>query len=314
MPNPNLMPFAYFRKEIIPAHEASVSIASHSLQYGTTCFGGIKGYFQDQSILIFRLEEHFTRLQNSAKILGMEISLNWEDFHSIIRALVESNRPQGDIYLRPFIFCEHPYITPRFDGLEFDLAIYLMPLKHYFDSQQGLRLMVSSWRKISDSMVSTKAKAGGCYVNSALATTEAKRCGYDEALMMDEHGYIVEASVANIFVVYRGEVIMPETGSSMLEGVTRRSVIEFLEEERIPIRSEKIDRSMIYTCDELILTGTAAQIMHGQSVDGRCIGSGSHPGPICQLLRNKLSQVIRKEHPKSTQWIKEFKIKESFYD
>ena len=129
--------------------------------------------------------------------------------------------------------------------------------------------MVSSWRKISDAIASTKAKAGGCYVNSALAKTEARRCGYDEALMMDEQGNIVEASVANLFIVYRGEVVMPEVGSSMLEGITRRSVIEFLEEEGMPIRSERIDRSMVYTCDELILTGTAAQVMHAHSVDGR---------------------------------------------
>ena len=168
--------------------------------------------------------------------------------------------------------------------------------------------MVSSWRKISDTSMSTKAKAGGCYVNSALATSEAKRCGYDEALMMDEQGNIVEASVANLFVVYRGEVLMPEVGSSMLEGITRRTIIDFLQEERIPVRSGRIDRSMIYTCDELILTGTAAQVMYGHSVDGRLIGEGDIPGPVCQRLRQKFTDVMAKVHPKSSSWVTEFNV------
>lgn len=302
----SLMPFAYFRKGIIPSKEASISIASHSLQYGTTCFGGIRGYFRDEKIRIFRLDDHFLRLQHAAKILGMEVQLSWEDFQKVISDLIQANAPQGDFYIRPFLFSENQILTPRFDGLDFDLAIYVTPLNHYFDPNRGLKLMISSWRKISDISMSTKAKAGGCYVNSALATSEARRCGYDEALMMDEQGNIVEASVANLFVVYRNEIFMPEVGSSMLEGITRRTIIEFLQEEGIPIRSERIDRSMIYTCDELILTGTAAQVMYGNSVDGRVIGHIDTPGPVCQRLRQKFSDVILKIHPKSPDWVTEF--------
>ena len=302
------MPYAYFRKEIIPLKEASISIASHSLQYGIICLGGIRGYVRDGKIRIFRLHDHFLRLKNSAKILGMEVHLVWEEFYTIIKNLVLSNNPQNDFYIRPFIFSEDQSMAPRFYDLDFDLAVYLLYLDHYFDSSKGLRLMVSSWRKISDDMVSTKAKVGGCYVNSALAKTEAKRCGYDEALMMDEQGYIVEASVANLLLVYRGEMIMPELGSSMLEGITRRTVIELFEEEGIPIRFERIDRWMVYTCDELILTGTAAQVMHTHSVDGRMIGEGDIPGPVCQSLRQKYADIIEKKHPKATMWITEFNI------
>jgi branched-chain amino acid aminotransferase len=303
----SLMPFAYFRKKIIPSKEASISIASHSLQYGTTCFGGIRGYFREGKIRIFRLQDHFFRLKHAATILGMQVQLSWEDFQETISGLIHANAPESDFYIRPFLFSENQVLTPRFEGLDFDLAIYVMPLNHYFDPNRGLRLMVSSWRKISDSSMSTKAKAGGCYVNSALATSEARRCGYDEALMMDEQGNIVEASVANLFVVYRGEVIMPEVGSSMLEGITRRTIIDFLQEEGIAIRSGRIDRSMIYICDELILTGTAAQVMYGHSVDGRVIGEGDISGTICKILRKKFTDVIEKTHPKSPNWITEIK-------
>lgn len=298
-----LMPFAYFRKNVVPSQEASISIASHSLQYGTTCFGGIRGYFHEGNVRIFRLQDHYLRLAQAIKILGMQADLTWEHFQQVIFNLIAANQPEGDFYIRPFIFSESQTLTPRFDGLQFDLAIYAFPLNHYFDPDRGLRLMVSSWRKISDASMSTKAKAGGCYVNSALATTEAKRCGYDEALMMDEQGSIVEASVANLFVVYRGEVIMPETGSAMLEGITRRTVIEFLQEEGIPVHSQRIDRSMIYTCDELILTGTAAQVMFAESVDGRSIGT---EGPICKTLRQKFRDVIQNQHPKSPVWMTEW--------
>lgn len=303
-----LMPFAYFRKGITPAKDACINIASHSLQYGTTCFGGIRGYFREGKIRIFRLQDHFYRLKQAAKILGMHVEVTWKDFQKIIADLIHANAPKSDFYIRPFLFSENQILTPRFDGLDFDLAIYVTPLNHYFKSDQGLRLMISSWRKISDASMSTKAKAGGCYVNSALATTEAKRCGYDEALMMDCHGNIVEASVANIFIVYRGEILMPELGSSMLEGITMRTAIDFLKEADIKMRFERIDRSMVYTCDELVLMGTAAQVMYAHSVDGRIIHDSEQPGPICQFLRQKFADVIATKHPKSPDWVTEYHI------
>lgn len=301
-----MMPYAFFRNEVVPFHEATTSIASHSLQYGTTCFGGIRGYFHAGKVKVFRLQDHYERLTNAAKILGMNIQMSWENFQDVIEKMVKANAPQSDFYIRPFLFSEDQVLTPRFDGINFDLAIYMTPLGHYFERSRGLRLMISSWRKVSDAAMSTKAKAGGFYVNSALATTEARQNGYDEALMMDDQGNIVEASAANLFLVYRGEVIMPEAGSAMLEGITRRTVLEFLEEEGIKVRAERIDRSMVYTCDELILTGTAAQVVFAQSVDGRVITSKEEPGPICQLLSKKLSEAIQGKHSKSSLWLTEY--------
>jgi branched-chain amino acid aminotransferase len=301
-----MMPFAFFRNEVVPFQDATISIACHSLQYGTSCFGGIRGYFHAGKVKIFRLLDHYERLTNAAKILGMNIQMSWEDFQNIIEKMVKVNAPQSDFYIRPFLFSEDQVLTPRFDGINFDLAIYMTPLGHYFEQSRGLRLMISSWRKVSDAAMSTKAKAGGFYVNSALATTEARQNGYDEALMMDDQGNIVEASAANLFIVYRGEVIMPETGSAMLEGITRRTILEFLEEQGIKVRAERIDRSMVYTCDELILTGTAAQVVFAQSVDGRVISSNGMPGPICQLLSKKLEEAIQGKHSKSSLWLTEY--------
>lgn len=308
MSEDELMQFAYFHKKIVPIKEATVSIASHSLQYGTTVFGGIRGYYNSGKVKVFRLKDHFQRLINGAKTLGMNIQINWEEFEAIVIKLIQANSPQTDFYLRPFFYSEDPTLTPCFDGINIQLAIYMTHLGHYFDPSRGLRLMISSWRKVSDAAMPTKAKAGGCYVNSALARSEANQNGYDDALMMDDQGNVVEASAANIFLVMRGEVVMPETGSAMLEGITRRTVIDFLEEENIKVRSERIDRSMIYSCDELLVTGTAAQVTFVESVDGRTISKDGKPGPMCQLLRNKLEQAIKGNHPKSSLWLTEVSV------
>ncbi|MGL4539455.1 MAG: branched-chain amino acid transaminase [Candidatus Rhabdochlamydia sp.] len=301
-----MMPYAFFRNEIVPFQEATISIASHSLQYGTSCFGGIRGYFHAGKVRVFRLQDNYERLTDAAKILGMNIQMTWENFQEVMERIVKVNAPQSDFYIRPFLFSEDQVLTPRFDIINFDLAIYMSLFGHYFEPSKGLRLMISSWRKISDAAMSTKAKVGGFYVNSALAATDARQNGYDDALMMDDQGNIVEASAANLFLVYRGKVIMPEVGSAMLEGITRRTALEFLEEEGIKVSSERIDRSMVYTCDELILTGTAAQIAFVQSVDGRVITSEKKPGPICQLLRKKLAETIQGKHPKSFLWLTEY--------
>lgn len=311
MPQTSTMPYAYFRKEIVPIEQATISIASHSLQYGMTCFAGIRGYFQQDKARIFRLHDHYIRMMNGAKIVGMPFYITWEDFFAILSKLIQVNDPQSDFYIRPFMFSEDQELGPRFAGINFDLAIYLMELKKYYSTNKGLRLKISTWRKYSDDVLPTKAKAGGCYVNSALATTEARQCGYDEALMMDQQGSIIEASVANMAIVYRGEVIMPELGYSLLEGMTRRTIIELLKDEGIPIRFERIDRSMVYTCDELILTGTAVQVLYASSVDDRILSKDDTPGPICKLLRQKYADAIAGNHPKSKEWNSDIALKKT---
>jgi len=304
-----VFPFAYFHKKIIPAKNAKISIASNSLQYGTSLFSGIRGYYDSGKIKIFRLRDHHARMMSGAKILGMEIQVPWGEFQKNFIKLTELNKPRTNVYYRPFFYSEDENLNPCFHELDFQMAIFMTDLTRSYDLAKGLRLMISSWRKTSDTAISTKAKAGGGYVNSSLALSEASRYGYDEALMMDEQGNIVEASAANLFIVWRGEVFMPETGSSMLEGITRRTAVEFLEEEGIKVRQGRIDRSMIYSCDEVILTGTYAQVLFTESVDGRTIGQKGKPGPICQLLQKKLKMAIKGQHPKSPDWLTEVSIR-----
>ncbi len=310
MPNLELLPYAYFQKKIVPQEEAKVSIAVHSLQYGTTCFTGIRGYYKDNTIRLFRLKDHWQRLVNTIKILEMPLTLEWDDFYIPITELVKANKPVRDIYIRPFIFADDRVLVPRFDGLHFDLAIYMFLMGDYHATSRGLNLLISSWQKFSNLSMPSKAKSGGSYVNSALAATEAHKYHKDDALLLNSRGEVVEASSANIVVVYRGEIFMPDLGAEQLEGITRRTVIDFLHEENLPIHSGGLDRSLIYNADELLLLGTAAQVVYTHSVDDRVIQKEDKPGPICQLLRDKYRSVIDGTHPHSNDWLYDVKIKD----
>ncbi len=305
-----IMPFSFKGGQIVPKHLATVSLASHSLQYGSTCFAGIKGYVRNGKVRIFRLRDHHQRLMNASKIMGFGFHISYEDFEQIIAQLIEANRPESDFYIRPFLYSENELIGVCYIGLKFELAVYMIPMNSYYNSDKGLKLTISSWQKISDASISTKAKAGGCYVNSSMATTDARAAGFDEALMMDHNHNIVEASVANLFIVYRGEVFTPPVGADVLEGITMRTVIELMEDRGYKIRFEPISRSMIYTCDELFLTGTAAGVIFADSVDGRAIGQSGQEGPVAKQVRRDYQSLIEMEHPKSKEWVSEFSIAE----
>ena len=305
------MKYAYFRKNITEFEKAQISIAANSLQYGTLAFGGIRGYYRNGKISIFRLRDHHERLMNASKMLGFEFYLEYEEFKNIMGELVKKNGVKGDFYARPFIFCDTPEIAPKKPGLEFDLAVYFLHMDDYVKFDGGVRFMSSTYRKYNDAAIPTKAKAGGAYINSFLATSDAIRNGYDEALMMDDQGNVVEAAVANILLVYRGRLLIPDTGSGALEGITIRTVVELLENAGHKVERERIDRSMVFSADELLVTGTAMKVVYAESLDGRIIGSPNYaekpkPGKICQFLQSEFEKVINGEHEKSKDWLEVF--------
>lgn len=303
--SPKMMDFCYFRGEVVPKEKARISIASHSLQYGSTTFAGMRGYVHEEMIRVFRLKEHHTRFMNSTKIMRIGVDVPYGEFDQIIATMIEKNAPQEDFYIRPLIFTETEGIRVAYDNLQFELGIFMIPLGKYYHSEKGLRLMISNWKKASDASFPTKAKVGGLYVNSSLATNDARQAGYDEALMTDHNNNIVEGSVANLFLVFRGEVYTPPLGSDLLEGITWRTMVELLTDNGIKVRHEPISRTMVYTCDELFLTGTAVQVVHAHSVDGRIIGDGK-VGPITKLVSKWYQELINMKHPKSKQYVREY--------
>jgi len=306
-----MMPFVYFKGDFRAKETATLSFSSHTVQYGTTVFDSLRGNYIDGNLHIFKLEEHFNRLMDAVKILGFDFEMEFEQYLKIITELVLKNNPQQDVYFRPFIYCSDEVLAPRFDGLTMDLAVYMMPLGSYHSNDDGLKLMISSWKKFSDASISTKAKAGGAYLNASLARTEAAKNGCDEALMMDDNWNIVEGSVENIGIFYKGEFLTPQEGSAILGGITIHSAVQFLEKEGIPCRQTDISRSMIYTADELLLTGTAANVVYASSVDDRKIGPKNQkgPGPLCELLRKKFQDCLHLKHPFHEEWVTVIKLK-----
>ncbi|MBN4067336.1 branched-chain amino acid transaminase [Simkania negevensis] len=299
--------YCYFEGEIIESKDAKLGIASQTVQYGMTCFGGIRAYKQGDTIRLFRLKDHYRRLMDSTRIMGWTISLSYDEFEQILKDLIAKNKPDSSFYIRPFFYTTHEGLGPSFITPTFSLSVFSLPLGQYYDPTKGLRLTISSWQKFSDAAMPTKAKAGGCYLNSALATTEAKRSGFDDALLLDQHGFIVEASVANILVSYNDELYVPPASSDVLDGITMRTVIEILDSEGITVSRQCIDRSMVYSADELLLTGTAAQVQFAASVDNRPIGVGS-VGKICQLLRERFDAIIAGNDAFSAPWIMEIAL------
>ena len=178
----------------------------------------------------------------------------------------------------------------------------MLPMADYGRTDGGIRFMTSTYRKYNDAAIPTKAKAGGAYINSFLATSDAIKNGYDEALMLDDAGNVVEAAVANLLVVYRGRLLIPNTGAAALEGITIRSVVELLEYNGYKVEHERIDRSMIFTAEELLVTGTAMKVTYAESLDGRPIGpidysETAKPGKYCTLLKAEFEKVIKHKKP-----------------
>lgn len=299
------MPFAHFKGQVVPMSAATVSIASHSLQYGSTCYAGLRGFVRDGVVRVFRLKEHHARLMRSMEIMGWDFAISFEAFKEALQELIVRNQPTGDFYIRPFVFSDTEQLQLDYGKLTFHLGIYMVPFGALFDPTRGLKMKISPWKKIADDAIPSKAKAGGCYLNSALATTDAIRSGFDEALMTDREGHVVEASAANILLKCRDRVIVPPL-AGVLDGITMRSVLELLREEGMEVEVQPIDRSMIFSCEELIVTGTAAQITHVASVEGREIASC--PGPLCRLLQERMGRILEMEDPRSDEWVTEFMI------
>lgn len=299
-----LLPYAYFRGEIVPAEQATISIATHAVQYGTAAFGGIRGYLDasGESVNIFRLPDHTRRFMESAKILRADLAVNAEQAGDIIQELVRRNNPKQDIYIRPFVYKSAIELSPRLKDLEADLAIYLIPFGDYFEMSRPLRLMVSSWARTNDNTIPSRGKITGAYINSAFAKDQAEEAGYDDALMLNSSGEVSEGSGANFFLVRHGHLVTAPITSDILEGITRRTVLEFARDLGIPIDEREIDRSELYVADEAFLCGTGAQIAAVGVIDGRPVGDGGW-GPVTKRLQEVFFATVRGENHRYCQYL-----------
>jgi len=295
---------AYFQGRIVPFAEANVSIGTHALHYGTGAFAGIRGYLDDdgETINIFRLRDHVARLLRSARLLRMNLPHTIESLADTVIELTQRNAPTGDVYYRPLIYKASIQLTPRLLGLDDELAIYMLPMGDYLDTRRGQKVIVSSWTRISDNAIPSRGKLTGAYINSALAKDEAEEKGADDAIMLNQQGKVAEGSACNLFIVRDGVLITPPVTGDVLEGITRRSVLQVATDLGIPTEQRAIDRSELYIADEAFFCGTGVQIAWIETIDGRTIGEGTQP-PIAKQLSSTLFDAFRGRDTRYQEWI-----------
>jgi branched-chain amino acid aminotransferase len=289
--------------KFIAGDEARVGVMTHALAYGTGCFEGIRGYWNEErkEVYLFRLREHYERLHRSCRIMQIALPYSVDELIDITVELVRRNGFRENCYVRPFAYKADEIIGVRLDGLTDHFVMYNVPLGDYV-ATTGLRCGVSSWRRIDDNMIPARAKVSGGYVNSALAKSEALQSGFDEAIMLSSEGHVSEGSAENIFLVFGNELVTPPPSENILLGVTRDTIMQLVRREldRI-VRERVIDRTELYVADEIILCGTGAQIAPVIEVDHRPIGTGKI-GPIASELQRLYADVVRGKRAEYLEW------------
>ncbi|MDH5716718.1 MAG: branched-chain amino acid transaminase [Spirochaetia bacterium] len=294
----------FLNGKYLPLKDANINIRTHALQYGTACFGGIRAYYNKNkdNLYIFRLKEHYNRLLNSSKILQMTMSYSYEEFENILITCLKKGEWKENAYIRPILYKSDLELSPRLHNVKDSFSVYIIPLNDYLDIEKGLNTCVSSWVRIEDNQIPTRAKATGGYINSALAKSEALQNGFDEAIFLDSGKFVSEGSASNLFLVKNNELITPDLPSSILEGITRRTVLTLAEENNIKFKERRVGRTELYTADELFFAGTGVQIAWIKTVDKRTIGEGKM-GPITKKLHDQYFDIVTGKLEKYSNWL-----------
>jgi branched-chain amino acid aminotransferase len=296
---------AYFKGKIVPYSEARVGVLTHALNYGTAVFGGMRGYWSEEEsqLFVFRPHDHYHRFLNSARLLRMDFELTPEDLTQITIDLLRTEDYQRDVYIRPLAFKTDEIIGVKLHGLHHELSVVAIPFERYVTNDTNAHVTISSWRRVDDNAIPARGKISGAYANSALIKTDANLSGFDEALVLTQDGHISEGSAMNVLMVKNGTVITPPITENILEGITRRTAIELVQVELgMTIIERPIDRTEVYLCDELFMTGTAAQIVAITRVDHHPIGAGVM-GPVVARLRSLFDDAVHGRLPNYRKWI-----------
>jgi branched-chain amino acid aminotransferase len=304
--------YAYFEGRIVPYAEAKVGVLTHALNYGTGAFGGVRGYWNpdEEQLFVFRPIDHYKRLLNSGKLICAEIDHTPQDLRDITLELLRREEYREDVYIRPLIYKADELIGVRLHDLQDRIAIVSIPFTRYIEKDEGAHVTFSSWRRVDDNAIPARGKITGSYINSALIKTDAVRAGFDEALVLTNEGHVSEGSAENVFMVRDGVLITPPVTENILEGITRRTIITLAREEMgLEIVERPIDRTEIYLCEELFMTGTAAQVTAIVLVDHRKISDGVM-GPITFQMRKWYDDVVRGRIPKYHHWNEPVYVKE----
>lgn len=295
---------AYFRGRFVPYSEAKVGVMTHALNYGTGVFAGVRAYWNadEGQLFIFRPKDHFRRFLNSARLLCMDLGVTEDDLRELCVELLRLEGYREDCYIRPLAYKSDEVIGVRLHGLQEEFTLIAIPFTRYIEADDRAHVTISSWRRIDDNAIPARGKITGAYVNSAFVKTDALRQGFDEALVLTPEGHVSEGSAMNVFIVRDGVLVTPSVTENILEGITRSTVID-LSREVLGLRvvERPIDRTEVYLCEELILTGTAAGVTVVTMVDHRPVGAGVM-GPVGRQLRQTYDDVVRGKQSRYRHW------------
>jgi branched-chain amino acid aminotransferase len=287
--------------ELVDWADARIHVGAHGLHYGSGVFEGIRAYETAKGTAVFRLTEHLKRLDNSAKLLNMELPYSIEELRSACHELIAANG-LPECYLRPIAFFGYGELGVSAMGNPVDVVIMSWPWGAYLGEdglKNGITAKISSWERIGPNVIPHVAKATGVYLNSMLAVTEANRAGYDEAILMTAEGFVADGSGENVFMVKGGELYTPDLSTSILPGITRDTVIQIAQDLGYTVHEKSLIRSDLYLADEAFMTGTAAEVTPLRAVDDIEIGVG----PITLEIQEAYLDTARGRSERWAQWL-----------
>ena len=301
------LPYAWFGGKCVPFAEATLSVATHALHYGTGAFGGMRALpnpADPHEILLFRADRHARRLSQSAKLLLTE--LGEETILSAITTFLRANKPNCPVYLRPFVYTSDLGIAPRLHNIETDFLIYGLELGDYL-SPEGVSCRISSWCRQEDRSLPLRGKISGAYITSSLAKTEAVKSGFHEALLLNSRGKVSEASGMNLFMVRDGVLITPGVDQDILEGITRASVLELAKAMGIPTLERPVDKTELFIAEEVFLSGTAAKVTPVRRIETTDLQTKR---PIMDAIRERLTTITEGRDPAYDHWVTRVRLQD----
>jgi len=283
---------------------AKIPVTTHAIHYGTSIFEGIRAYWNSKNLYVFRLNDHVKRFRNSGKFYNITLNFSDRQIQNAVIDLCKKNKIKKSCYIRPFYFVGqygiNLHVTKKSPT---HTAIFSFPFGDLFN-KNGISATISKWRKFSDISTPTQAKMGGNYLNSILATQDAKQKGFDEAILLDQSGNVSEAPGENIFLVKNNILVTPPLSSSALDGITRKSIITLAKDMRLKVNVRKVSKKELKLADEIFLSGTAAEITPIITIDKKKIGSGK-VGNITKLFMATYSDIVMNKNENYSNWLTE---------
>src|SRR5919197_5782885 len=294
--------------EFVPWDEARIHVGAHGLHYGSGVFEGIRAYETENGTAVFRLADHLKRLENSAKLLGMDLGYSVEELRGVCHQLIAVNG-LPECYLRPIAFYGYGELGVSAVGNPVDVVIMSWPSGAYLGEEgqkTGIRAKISSWKRVGPNVIPHVSKATGIYLNSMLAVMEANRAGYDEAILLTDDGFVADGSGENIFVVKDGTMYTPDLSASILPGITRDTIIQMAQDLGYTVIEKQLIRTDLYLADEVFMCGTAAEVTPIREVDDQVIGA---PGPVTLEIQAAYLDTVRGKSERWAHWLEYAEIR-----